>query len=372
MDNLVKLLITTIVIVPISFIVLRLLFRKSIFLQIGLLWIINVFFTMFNSKLHYSYPDFYSYGVAAFAGISVTAILLYLVSKWVRDPLDVLVKDLKELSKGDLNTSNKASVRKKYKGELKELKNSIIYLADILKGTLNRINQSATSVNNMGVASNDMAQVLTRANIEQAASIEEISSSMEQMNANISSSYENASKTQISTQQTNRNIKDSAQGAKELFDAIAIIAEKIKVIDDIASQTNILALNATIEAKQAGVAGKGFSVVAGEVKKLALMSKGAADEIKSITKGNLQLAQLVNEKMEKTIPAMEQTMKLMEEISVASQELKSGSDQINSALSSINAGTQNNAKMSEEMTQNSQKLVEESKRLIKSFEFFKM
>ncbi len=360
------------VIIPISFIVLRLLFKKSIFLQIGLLWIINVFFTMLNSKLHYSFPDSYSYGVAAFAGISVTIVLLYLVSKWVRTPLDILVKDLKELSRGDLNASNKLSFSKKYKGELKELKNSIIDLADILRGTLNDISQSAMSVSKMGAASNDMAKVLTNANVDQAAAIEEISSSMEQMNANISSSYENASKTQNSTIQTNQNIMDSAQGAKELYDAIVTIAEKIKIIDDIAGQTNILALNATIEAKQAGKAGQGFSVVAGEVKKLALLSKTAADEIKSITEGNLQLAQIVNEKMGKTIPAMEQTMKLMDEISVASQELKSGSDQINSALSSINAGTQNNAKMSEEMTQNSQKLSEESKRLLKSFEFFKL
>ncbi|MCW3807835.1 methyl-accepting chemotaxis protein [Plebeiibacterium marinum] len=351
--------------------VLRALFKNSIFLPIGIIWIANVFFTVINSKIHYVYPEAYPFWAALVSGLSVTAILLFIVSRWIRIPLARLIESIKILSSGDINTSQKEELKRNYKGELNTLKNSIINLSEIFKTSLSSINHSAVDVDKMGQEANHIAQTLSKGNNEQASSIEEISASMEEMNANINSSNENASKTFQSTSETNEKIKMSANSASELNKAILLIAEKIKVIDSIATETNLLALNAAIEAKQAGEAGAGFSVVASEVKKLAETSKKAADDIQSLTTKGLNLSEWVNQQLEDAIPSMETTMNLMEEISVSSQELKSGSDQVTSAINSINSITQSNAKLAEEMNHNSGKLSNQSNQLIKNIDFFK-
>ncbi len=371
MGDFTNLFITFIAAVLTGTIVLRILFRNSIFLQIGIIWISNIFFTVINSKIHYKYPEAYPFIFALTSGLSVTAISLFGVSRWVRKPLNNLVQEIKNLSKGDLKTTQKISFKRKHKGELNDLKESILELSDIFKRSLTVISSSADHVNHMGIEANKMAQTLSEDTNNQASSLEEISASIEQMNANINSANHNASKTYKSTEVTNINILESAKSAKELYNAIETITLKIKVIDEIALQTNLLALNAGIEAKQAGQAGKGFTVVAAEVKKLADMSKNAADEIKLIAQNNLILSEQVSNKMNETIPKMQETMDLMEEITTASNELKSGSDQVTSVINNINTNTQSNSKISEAMNDNSAKMNKESEKLIKSIEYFK-
>ncbi len=367
-----SLLIVFVFAVIVGTIVLRKLFKNSIFLRIGVIWIANVFITVVNSRIRYNNPEAYPFWAALVAGLSITSILLYSVSVWVRKPLSQLVDNITDLSKGDLNIINKKEFKRKYIGELNTLNKSIIVLSNVFKTSLTKINDSAKEVNTLGFESNNMSSSLSKGTGEQASALEEISASMEEMNANINSSNENASKTYEVTSDTNKKLQLSVESARELKNAIALIAEKIKVIDTIAVETNLLALNAAIEAKQAGEAGAGFSVVAGEVKKLAETSKKAADEIKEITVNGLNLSEQVSLQLEETIPSMENTMNLMEEISVASKELKSGSDQVTAAINSINVITQNNAKMSEKMSTNSNHLSDQSDQLVKNIEFFKI
>ncbi len=372
MEGALNLLIVLVFAIIVGTIVLRKLFKNSIFLRIGAIWIINVFITVVNSRIHYNNPEAYPFWAALIGGLSFTAILLYSVSVWVRKPFSQLVDNIKELSKGDLNIINSKEFKKKYVGELNTLNNSIIDLSNIFKISLTKINDSANNVDQLGVDSSNMSQALSKGTNEQASALEEISASMEEMNANINATNENATKTHLVTSETNSKLQLSAESAQELNQAMTLIAEKIKVIDAIAIQTDLLAINAAIEAKQAGEAGAGFSVVAGEVKKLAEISKKAADEIKDITEKGLNLSKQVSLHLEEATPSMNDTMNLMEEISVASSELKSGSNQITSAIDSINLITQNNAKMSEEMSDNSRKLSNQSHELIKNIDFFKI
>ncbi|TLX71970.1 hypothetical protein E9993_19350 [Labilibacter sediminis] len=353
-------------------VVLRYLFKGSIFLRIGIIWVINVFLVVVNSKIHYANPESYPFSAALATGLILTTLMLYGVSKWVRKPLDYLIDNIKQLSKGDLSNIKSDSKQKKYKGELKTLNTNITTLINIFRESILEINQSASRVSNLGDTTNGIAKELSSTNTEQASSIEEISASMEEMNANIDSSYNNANKTKKQTELTNNNLRDSNQSALELLQAMHLIAEKIKVIDQIATQTNLLALNASIEAKQAGEAGKGFNVVAGAVRQLAENSKKAADEIQEITEKGKLLSEVVSQKLEQTIPNMAETVNLMSEISVSSKELKTGSDQITQALNGINNITQSNTKVAEELTNHSGKLSNQSHKLLKNIGFFKL
>ncbi len=349
---------------------LRLLFKNSIFLRIGAIWGTNIFFTVINSKIHYTYPEAYPFPLALVVGLCFTAIMLYWVYHKTRKPILYFIKHITIVASGNFRETDDNDI--KYDGEIKTLNTSINKLTSIVKKTIKEINTSATIVDNMGKKTEEMAHGLSTENSEQASSLEEISASMEEMNSNIESSYINSEKSKQQTQETNQKLQASNSSARELLNAMEIINEKIKVIDQIASQTNLLALNASIEAKQAGEAGKGFNVVAGEVRLLAENSKKAADEITSLTQQSIILSEQVSKNLELTIPSMNITMDLMADISESSKELKVGSDQITGAINGINTNTQLNAKLSEEMSNHSTELSIQSQKLLKNIDFFKI
>jgi methyl-accepting chemotaxis protein len=149
-----------------------------------------------------------------------------------------------------------------------------------------------------------------------------------------------------------QEMMDSMQEIKKSSDQIARI---IKVIDDIAFQTNILALNAAIEAARAGEAGLGFAVVAEEVRNLAKKSSEAAKETNAIIDANISLSGKGTAVVERVRAALTeitiQTKKvneLMAEIAAASQEQAQGANEINQSMSQISTITQQNAANAEE------------------------
>jgi methyl-accepting chemotaxis protein len=351
-------------------ILLKILFKNSIFIRIGALWIINVYLVALNSKLHYAYPEAYPAPAAMATGLILTTIMIYGIYLWVNKPFTRLITNIQKITKGDLSQQIEEISPKKYTGELKELNSSIKELIVIFRSSIDDINQSATIVNNSGIKNHLMAKNLSSGSNDQSSAIEEISASLEEMNANITSSYENAEKSKIYTKETNNHLIKSTNSSKKLQKAISKIAEKIKIIDQIATQTNLLALNAGIEAKQAGKAGKGFTAVASEVRKLAELSKTAADEIQQTTIEGLQLSEAATLHLEETAPSMNKTTTLMAEISISSKELKFGSDQVTSAINNINKTTQSNSKLAEELNNNSKHLANHSQKLIENIEFF--
>ncbi|MCU4176257.1 methyl-accepting chemotaxis protein [Carboxylicivirga sp. N1Y90] len=366
-----RLAVIGIIVGVVGYFVLKALFKNSIFFKIGALWMINVFYTVVNSRIHYDNPEKFPIWVALLVGVIVTIILQYLVFLQVKRPLQRITQQLREIAKGNISSAHK-EFNGLLKGEILTIHESIEMLQQNISGVIKEVETSANQVNQMGETISSTARDLASGANQQAAGVEEISSSMEEMASNIDANAQNAGETKSNSTVTNQSVLESFEKTKKALLTMQQISEKIKVIDEIAVQTNLLALNAAVEASRAGDEGKGFGVVAGEVRKLAERSKKAAQEIEAFTKDGNDVAEDAMAKLQETLPLIKKNEELVSEISSSSQEQSQGASQINSAIHDINTTTQSNAAISEEMSSTSNQLSDQASELIKKLSFFRL
>ncbi len=222
--------------------------------------------------------------------------------------------------------------------------------------------EGAIQVNSAASQVASTAQQLAEGSSEQAASLQETSSALEELAAQTRSNAENARKANELGQQAREAARNGDHTTSQLGDAMAAINEAsaqigkiIKVIEEIAFQTNLLALNAAVEAARAGEHGKGFAVVADEVRSLAQRTAEASREITSLIENSVNKAKegtMVADEVGKALGAIVQNVTevtgLINNIATASEEQAQGVEQINSAVSQMDKVTQQNAAGAEE------------------------
>ncbi len=193
------------------------------------------------------------------------------------------VEDISYVLGGISDGNISMEIEREYIGDFGEIKKSLNLILDSLNNTIERIYLCCTQVRagSESLASN--SQLLAQGSTEQTAAVEAFQASLDKVASLTRQDGENAAHVkEISGQawkvvvQSNRQMDDMVHAMGEIDSSSQEIAKVIKIIEDIAFQTNILALNAAVEAARAGDTGKGFAVVADEVRNLAGKSAEAA------------------------------------------------------------------------------------------------
>jgi len=213
---------------------------------------------------------------------------------------------------------------------------------------------------------------MSQGTTEQAASTEEASSSIEQMNATIKQNADNASQTEKIALKSANDARESGKAVSQAVSAMKEIAQKISIVEEIARQTNLLALNAAIEAARAGDHGRGFAVVAAEVRKLAERSQSAAGEISKLSVSSVDIAEQAGQMLAKLVPDIQKTSELVQEITASSREQSGGADQMNVSIQQMNQVVQQNAGAAEELSSTAEELASQADQLQSTISFFKV
>ncbi len=335
--------------------------------------------------------------IIAIAAIAIGVIFAIIVSRGISKPLGQMAQAAKKLAVGDLDIavnidtkdeigelavtmgevvgtmSNQAAILNSIASrdlsvnpvplsEKDVVGHSLVTLVDKLNEVFAEINQASRMVSGGSEQVAQDSQHLAEGATSQAAAVEELSSNIGEVSSHTAQNAEMANKASSLAQSImaiaetgSRHMDDMMKSVLEINEASASISKVIKVIDDLAFQTNILALNAAVEASRAGQFGKGFAVVAEEVRSLAAKSADAARDTGLLISNSMEKSELGTRiakdtaaSLKKIVDGINESSQIVMEISNLSSGQASAIRQIESGIEQVSDVVQANAATAEE------------------------
>jgi methyl-accepting chemotaxis protein len=282
----------------------------------------------------------------------------------------LIVATKKQVKTAQLVAAGDLTANVELRSEFDVLGKTLSTLVDNLNGMVLAIVGAAEQVSAGAAALSDSSMSLSQGATEQASSVEQLTASLENIASQTSRNAQNAemanklaNNAKAHADKGNEHMKDMLNAMDEINGSSKNINKIIKVIDDIAFQTNILALNAAVEAARAGQHGLGFAVVAEEVRTLAAKSASAASETTELIENSIKkvkagtaIANETAKALSTIVEEVEKAAKLVAAIATASKEQAAAIEQINQGIIQVSQVVQANAATSEESAAASQEL----------------
>ncbi|MFN3655842.1 MAG: methyl-accepting chemotaxis protein [Pseudolabrys sp.] len=320
-------------------------------------------------------------GALAAANVVAIAGFWYFLSSKFLTPLKQAVKVSQAMAGGDMTARIETDRTDEMGQLLRAMRQMNIVFRSIIGDVLASFAQMQATTREIAEGNHD----LSGRTDSQAAALEETAASMEQLastvkqNADRSTQGNDVASTALATAEKGGTVMQQVVSTiADISASSGKISEIVGIINGIASQTNLLALNAAVEAARAGEAGRGFSVVASEVRALAQRCASAAMEIKqlvdlSVGKVNsgTVLARDAGTTMKEIIEAVNRVTTIMSDVSSASVEQSTGIGQVNQAITQMDEVTQQNAALVDQATKAAAALDENVRKFRRALDVFK-
>jgi len=325
----------------------------------------------------------------------LVTLIAYIMTSIITKPLNQAVDVIDNVAKGDFTYS----ISIKSKSEIGKLINTVNSMVSAWRSSIEKMKQVVDQTNKSTEKMSDAAKQQETGTSEQASAVNEITTTIDELNSSSKQVYE---KSEQVSKSSNDVLKIASEGQKainesiEEIDAIrgkvstisehtlnlSVEAQQIgsivKTVSDIANKTDMLAINAGIEAARAGEYGKGFSIVATEVRELADQSRKSADKIavlieniqsatnstvlstEEVIKGfqvGVKLILEAGQTIDNLIKHIQKTVNYAGEIALASRQQSLGNEQVASAMSTINEGMRSTAKSAAEILDEANNLI---------------